>query len=159
LSWVTCGSKLSNAPRTFALTQFPNPPMSADRVPVHASVLPAEVIELLDPKPGETWVDCTVGGGGHTRLIAERVGAAGRVIGLDQAPTMLALARPRLEGLPVELIHANFDQLADVLAVHGTQVDGVFADLGFSSDQLAEKNRGLSFRDDGPLDMRLDPTG
>ena len=133
--------------------------MSADRVPVHVSVLPAETRELLDPQPGQTWVDCTVGAGGHTRLIAERVGPTGRVIGLDQDPTMLELARPRLYELPVELIHANFDQLAEVLAASGIkQVDGVFADLGFSSDQLEQAARGLSFRDDGPLDMRLDPT-
>src|SRR5437763_2358242 len=133
--------------------------MSADRVPVHVSVLPRESIVLLDPHPGETWVDCTVGAGGHTRLIAERVGPGGTVLGLDQDPTMLALARGRLDGLPVELVHANFDQLAEVLAARGlARVDGVFADLGFSSDQLAEANRGLSFRGDGPLDMRLDPT-
>ena len=133
--------------------------MSADRVPVHASVLPAETLTLLDPQAGETWVDCTVGGGGHTRLLAERVGPTGRVIGLDQDPTMLDLARSGLQGLPVELVHANFDQLADVLAERGlAQVDGAFADLGFSSDQLAQAARGLSFRDDGPLDMRLDPT-
>ena len=133
--------------------------MSADRVPVHASVLPAESLELLDPKLGETWVDCTVGGGGHTRLIADRAGPTGRVIGLDQDPTMLELARPRLEGLPVELVHANFDQLPDVLANRGTgPVDGVLADLGFASDQVDDAARGLSFRADGPLDMRLDPT-
>jgi 16S rRNA (cytosine1402-N4)-methyltransferase len=133
--------------------------MSADRVPVHASVLPAETLELLDPRSGETWVDCTVGAGGHTRLLAERVSPAGRVIGLDQDPAMLALARSRVAGLPVELVHANFDQLAEVLAARGiAQVDGAFADLGFSSDQLAEAARGLSFREDGPLDMRLDPT-
>ncbi len=133
--------------------------MSTDRVPVHVSVLPAETLALLDPRPGETWVDCTVGGGGHTRMLAARVGPTGRVIGLDQDPTMLALARARLEGLPVELVHANFDQLAEVLTARGLdRVDGVFADLGFSSDQMGEKARGLSFRDDGPLDMRLDPT-
>ena len=72
---------------------------------------------------------------------------------------MLALARPRLEGLPVDLVHANFDQLAEVLSGRGIpQVDGVFADLGFSSDQLTKAERGLSFREEGPLDMRLDPT-
>jgi 16S rRNA (cytosine1402-N4)-methyltransferase len=133
--------------------------MSADRVPVHASVLPAETLALLDPKPGEVWADCTAGGGGHTRLIAERVGPNGRVLALDQDPNMLALARQRVDGLPVELVHANFDQLAEVLAARGlTQVDGVLADLGFSSDQLEDADRGLSFRTDGPLDMRLDPT-
>jgi 16S rRNA (cytosine1402-N4)-methyltransferase len=132
--------------------------MPADR-PVHASVLPVEVLDLLAPKPGEMWVDCTTGGGGHTRLIAARVGPTGRVFALDQDPTMLALARGQLEGLAVELVHANFDQLPEVLAARGiATVDGVFADLGFSSDQLARADRGLSFRDDGPLDMRLDPT-
>src|SRR5579859_6984905 len=102
--------------------------MSADRVPVHASVLPAESLALLDPRPGETWVDCTVGAGGHTRLIAKRVEPSGRVVGLDQDPTMLELARPRLEGLAVELVHANFDQLPEVLTARGiVAVDGVFA--------------------------------
>jgi 16S rRNA (cytosine1402-N4)-methyltransferase len=114
---------------------------------------------LLDPQPGETWVDCTVGAGGHARMIAERVGPTGRVIGFDQDPGMLALARPRLDGLPVTLIHANFDQLPEVLANLGVaKVDGVLADLGFCSDQLGDPARGLSFRDDGPLDMRLDPS-
>jgi len=155
----TPATSFSSESVTFALTQFPKPPMSADRVPVHASVLPVETLALLDPRSGETWIDCTVGGGGHTRLIAERVAPTGRVIGLDQDPTMLDLTRPRLEGLPVELVHANFDQLTEVLAVRGLAgVDGVFADLGFSSDQLAQGERGLSFREDGPLDMRLDPT-
>jgi 16S rRNA (cytosine1402-N4)-methyltransferase len=81
------------------------------------------------------------------------------LIGLDQDPGMLELARDRLAGLPVELVHANFDQLPGVLANRGvTQVDGVFADLGFASDQVDDAARGLSFRADGPLDMRLDPT-
>ncbi len=124
--------------------------------PTHVSVLPAEVLRLLDPQPGETWVDATVGAGGHARLLAQK---AGRVIGLDQDPGMLALARPALDGLPVTLVHANFDQLPDVLANLGIPaVDGVLADLGFCSDQLADAARGLSFREDGPLDMRLDPT-
>ena len=122
------------------------------------SVLAAEVVRLLDPRPGQVWVDCTVGGGGHARLVAERLAPGGRLVGFDQDPAMLALARPRLDGLPVELVHANFDQLADVLRNLGVErVDGVFADLGFSSDQLGRADRGLSFRADGPLDMRLDP--
>lgn len=122
-------------------------------------MLPAEVLRLLDPKPGETWVDCTIGGGGHSRLIAERLGESGRLIGLDQDPTMLELARPRVVGAKVTLVHANFDQLPDVLANLGLErIDGVLADLGFSSDQMDESARGLSFRSDGPLDMRLDPT-
>jgi 16S rRNA (cytosine1402-N4)-methyltransferase len=133
--------------------------MSPDREPRHAPVLPAETLRLLDPQPGQTWVDCTVGAGGHTRLIAEKIGPTGRLIGLDQDPTMLDLARPRLAGLPVTLVHANFDQLPGVLANLGVEaVDGVFADLGFASDQMEQAARGFSFRDDGALDMRLDPT-
>jgi len=132
--------------------------MSPDREPRHAPVLPAETIRLLDPQPGQAWVDCTVGAGGHSRLLAEKVGPTGRLIGLDQDPTMLDLARPRLAGLPVTLVHANFDQLPGVLANLGTDaVDGVLADLGFASDQIEQAARGFSFRDDGPLDMRLDP--
>ncbi len=125
----------------------------------HVPVLPDAVVQLLDPRPGQTWVDCTTGGGGHAKLIAERVGPTGRVIGLDQDPTMLARAAVRLTGLPVELVHANFDQLPAVLVTRGlTEVDGVLADLGFASDQMDAADRGLSFRADGPLDMRLDPT-
>lgn len=125
----------------------------------HRPVLPREVLTLLDPKPGETWVDATVGAGGHTRLLAERVGPAGRVIGLDQDPTMLDRARGRLEGLPVTLVHANFDQLVAALGSVGvTEIDGLLADLGFASDQMDAADRGLSFQQDGPLDMRLDPT-
>ena len=125
----------------------------------HLPVLPREVVDLLDPRPGETWVDATTGAGGHTRLIAERVGPTGRVIGLDQDPTMLDRARGRLEGLPVTLVHANFDQLTAALASVGvTEIDGLLADLGFASDQVDAADRGLSFQTDGPLDMRLDPT-
>ena len=133
--------------------------MSPKSEPRHVAVLPAEVVRLLDPQPGQTWVDCTVGAGGHSRLIAEKLGESGRLIGLDQDPTMLELARPRLNGLSVTLVRANFDQLAEVLAnLSIAAVDGVFADLGFASDQIEQAGRGFSFRDDGPLDMRLDPT-
>ncbi len=127
--------------------------------PAHVSVLPAETLALLDPRPGEVWVDCTCGGGGHARLIAERLAPGGRLLALDQDPTMLALAGVRLSGLPAELVHANFDQLAEVLKERGiVQVDGVLADIGFSSDQLGDPARGLSFNTDGPLDMRMNQT-
>ena len=133
--------------------------MSAHPEPRHLPVLAEETLRLLDPQPGETWVDCTTGAGGHARLIAEKVGPTGRLIGLDQDPTMLALARTTLSGLPVTLLHANFDQLAEVLRNKGVgKVDGVLADIGFSSDQMNDPARGLSFKADGPLDMRLDPT-
>jgi 16S rRNA (cytosine1402-N4)-methyltransferase len=125
----------------------------------HVPVLPREVVALLDPKPAEVWVDATAGAGGHTRLLAERVGPAARVIGLDQDPAMLERARVNLAGLSVTLAHANFDQLTAVLSSVGVkEVDGVLADLGFASDQMDTAERGLSFQQDGPLDMRLDPT-
>jgi 16S rRNA (cytosine1402-N4)-methyltransferase len=125
--------------------------------PHHVPVLPAEVLELLSPQPGQTIVDATVGAGGHARLLAERLGPEGRLIGLDQDAAMLDLARPRLAGLPVTLVQANFDQLREVLdRLNITAVDGVLADLGVCSDQLDVAQRGFSFQEEGPLDMRLD---
>jgi 16S rRNA (cytosine1402-N4)-methyltransferase len=122
--------------------------------------MPAEVLELLAPAPGQVFVDATVGAGGHARLLAECLAPTGRLIGLDQDAAMLELARPRLEGLPVTLVHANFERLPRVLADLGLDaVDGVLADLGFSSDQVEAAERGLSFQLAGPLDMRLNPTG
>jgi 16S rRNA (cytosine1402-N4)-methyltransferase len=127
--------------------------------PRHVAVLPNEVLHYLAPAAGETFVDATVGAGGHARLIAERVGPAGRLIGLDRDESMLDIARPRLTGLPVTLVHCNFDRLRDALDDLGVAaVDGVLADLGFCSDQMDDAERGLSFNQPGPLDMRLDPT-
>jgi 16S rRNA (cytosine1402-N4)-methyltransferase len=124
----------------------------------HVPVLSAEVLDLLRPAAGEVFVDATLGAGGHTRLLAQRLLPGGRLIALDRDPDMIELARPRLEGLPVTLVHANFDRLSDVLAGHGLQrVDGILADLGVCSDQLDDAGRGLSFSQEGPLDMRLDP--
>jgi 16S rRNA (cytosine1402-N4)-methyltransferase len=132
-------------------------PMS-DTNPRHVPVLPAEVLRALDPQPGQVMVDVTLGAGGHARLLAERLGPTGRLIGLDRDPAMLELARPRLMGLPVTLVQANFDQLQGVLDELGVAaVDGVLADLGVCSDQLDAVERGLSFSQPGPLDMRLNP--
>jgi 16S rRNA (cytosine1402-N4)-methyltransferase len=128
-------------------------------LPAHVPVLPAEVLHYLDPQPGQTIVDATVGAGGHTRLLAERVVPGGRVIGLDQDPAMLQSAERRLQSLPILLIHRNFEDLPEVLRELALPaVDAVLADLGFASDQVADPGRGLSFQHDGPLDMRLDPT-
>ena len=125
--------------------------------PRHVSVLPDEALAALDPRPGQVFVDATVGVGGHARLLAERLGPTGRLIGLDRDASMLDLARPRLDGLPVTLVHANFDALPDVLGRLGvTAVDGVLADLGVCSDQLDQAERGFSFSQPAPLDMRLD---
>jgi 16S rRNA (cytosine1402-N4)-methyltransferase len=127
--------------------------------PRHVAVLPAEVLAALAPAPGAVFVDATVGAGGHARLLAERLGPAGRVIGLDRDAAMLDMTRPRLHGLPVTLVQANFDRLREVLDELGIEaVDGVLADLGICSDQLDAAERGFSFQQPGPLDMRLDPT-
>jgi 16S rRNA (cytosine1402-N4)-methyltransferase len=126
--------------------------------PRHVSVLPVEVLQLLDPRPGQVFVDATVGVGGHSLLLARQVGPAGRVIGLDRDASLLARARSRLEGLPVTLVHANFDQLRTVLRdLNLERVDGVLADLGLCSDQLDAPERGFSFSQPGPLDMRMNP--
>jgi 16S rRNA (cytosine1402-N4)-methyltransferase len=113
---------------------------------------------MLAPAAGQVIVDATVGAGGHARLIAERIGPSGRLIGLDQDSAMLDLARPRLAGLPVTLVHASFAELPRVLRDLGlTQVDGVLADVGICSDQLDDPARGFSFSASGPLDMRMNP--
>jgi 16S rRNA (cytosine1402-N4)-methyltransferase len=133
--------------------------MSASVSPRHLPVLATEVMELLAPATGETWADATVGAGGHTRLLAERVGPAGLVIGLDRDAAMLTPTRARLTGLPVKFVKASFDEIDAALGIHGISVvDGVLADLGICSDQLDDPQRGLSFQHDGPLDMRLDTT-
>src|SRR5437588_152687 len=131
---------------------------AASPEPHHVAVLPAEVLQALAPTPGQIVVDATVGAGGHARLLAERLGPTGRLIGLDRDAAMLDLTRPRLEGLPITLVQANFDQLRQVLDEQGiSAVDGVLADLGVCSDQLNTAERGFSFQQEGPLDMRLDP--
>src|SRR5262245_29270463 len=130
-------------------------PPASPGSPRHVPVLPAEVLDALAPSGGQTLVDATVGAGGHARLLAERLVPGGRLIGLDQDPAMLDLARPRLAGLPVTLVRANFDQLREVLDELGiAAVDGVLADLGICSDQLDMAQRGFSFQASGPLDMR-----
>jgi 16S rRNA (cytosine1402-N4)-methyltransferase len=125
--------------------------------PRHVPVLPDKVLEFLAPEPGQIIVDCTVGGGGHARSVAERLGPQGLLIGIDQDELMLKRAEVRLQGLPVRLFHGNFDQLREILDQLGMEsVDGVLADLGVCSDQLDDAQRGLSFQQEGPLEMRLD---
>jgi 16S rRNA (cytosine1402-N4)-methyltransferase len=126
-------------------------------IPAHAPVLLSEAIGLLEPMRGGTFVDCTLGLGGHTAALLEA--GAGRVIGIDRDPQAIAIARERLSkwGDRVVLVHADYRALSSVLEQHGVgPIDGALADLGVSSMQLDEAGRGFSFRGDGPLDMRMD---
>jgi 16S rRNA (cytosine1402-N4)-methyltransferase len=126
----------------------------------HDPVLLVEVLEQLNPQPGQVFVDCTLGRAGHSREIARRLGPAGLLIGLDADPRNLQYAAARLAdaGCPTRLFHANFAELPEVLKEVGRgKVDGVLADLGLSTNQLFDESYGLSFARDMPLDMRIDP--
>jgi 16S rRNA (cytosine1402-N4)-methyltransferase len=119
----------------------------------------AEVLEHLDPSRGGVFVDCTVGLGGHARALL--LGGASRLIGLDRDPAAVDAARNALSefGERVEVVHSDYRRLDAVLDERGvTKVDGVLMDLGVSSMQLDGPGRGFSFRQDDPLDMRMDTT-
>jgi 16S rRNA (cytosine1402-N4)-methyltransferase len=125
---------------------------------VHVPVLLEQVIHWLAPQPGMVLVDGTLGGGGHTRRLAEGVGPTGEIIGIDRDPAVIETAQQSLRGLPVRLVQANFCDLPELLEqLEIPAVDGVLLDLGLSSDQLADRSRGFSFSADGPLDLRFDP--
>ncbi len=125
---------------------------------LHIPVLADEVLHALAPQPGQIYADGTLGGGGHTRLLAERVGPAGRIVAVDRDPQVIARAERNLAGLPVQIAQADYTDLPEVLdAVGVTAVQGILLDLGLSSDQLADVSRGFSFAADGPLDLRFDP--
>lgn len=126
---------------------------------LHEPVLRAETVELLEPAGRGLVVDCTVGTGGHAAALLEA--GADRVVGLDRDAEVLPLARRRLAAWKdrVELVHADYRGLDDVLDRLGVErVDGALADLGCSSVQLEAEGRGFSFRRDDPLDMRMDRT-
>jgi len=117
------------------------------------------VLEALEPVPGKTIVDCTVGLGGHASAIIEAVSPGGRFIGLDKDAKALEIAAKRLgrPGERVDLIKGNFDELGSIFERMGLRgADGFLFDLGVSSMQLDESGRGFTFRSDAPLDMRMD---
>jgi 16S rRNA (cytosine1402-N4)-methyltransferase len=127
----------------------------------HQPVMIDRVADLLRPRPGATFVDATLGLGGHTERLLEASAPDGRVIGLDRDPAALDLARQRLAwaGDRLVAVAASFEDLGEVAARLGVDaVDGVLYDLGVSSLQLDEGDRGFSYRADAPLDMRMDPT-
>ena len=124
----------------------------------HVPVLLEEAVHALAIRPDGIYVDATFGRGGHSRAILARLGTGGRLLALDRDPTAVAaaadIADPRFR-----IVHAPFSELAKVLHEHGIEhIDGLLLDLGVSSPQLDTAERGFSFRHDGPLDMRMDPT-
>src|SRR3954451_15642085 len=126
----------------------------------HEPVLATELIDVLDPRPGETFVDCTFGGGGHSLLISERIGADGELIAVDRDPASeerwsefasVASSRSRF-------LRADFVAALEGLRGEGVRPDGIVFDLGMSSMQVDAWERGFSYSYDAPLDMRMDPT-
>ncbi len=131
--------------------------------PEHLPVMLEETLRCLAPRPGETMLDGTLGLGGHAAEILSRLSPGGELMGLDRDPEALALAAKRLDGVggAYRLLHGTFDRVGELLKELEISSDGAFdgllLDLGVSSMQLDRAERGFSFRNDGPLDMRMDP--
>lgn len=128
----------------------------------HEPVLLGETLRVLAPQPGEVFVDGTVGGGGHSRAILEKIMPGGRLIAIDQDKNALAAARDKLLAWQgsVDFVHDNFSNIKAVLADLGIpQVEGILLDIGVSSHQLDEEERGFSFHANAPLDMRMNQEG
>jgi 16S rRNA (cytosine1402-N4)-methyltransferase len=130
-----------------------------DMPKTHVPVLAGELIEALDPQPGQIAVDCTLGGAGHARLVAGRLGPGGLLIGIDRDP----LAEEAFAELATEapcrtrFVRADFATGLDALLEEGVRADMVYLDLGMSSMQVDTRARGFSYAYDAPLDMRMDP--
>ena len=125
----------------------------------HVPVLAGELIEALDPRPGQTAIDCTVGGAGHARLVAERLGPGGTLIGIDRDPA----AEEHFAELAADVacdtrfLRMSFAEGLDTLVAEEVRADLVLLDLGMSSLQVDTRDRGFSYAYDAPLDMRMDP--
>ena len=127
----------------------------------HASVLLNETIDSLNIKPDGIYVDGTLGGGGHSFEICKRLGDGGRLIGIDQDLDAIAAATERLQPYKdkVTIVHSNYQDIDSVLkGLSISGVDGIVLDLGVSSYQLDNVDRGFTYREDTPLDMRMDQT-
>ena len=124
----------------------------------HASVLLNEAVEGLNVQPSGVYIDCTFGRGGHSRLILARLGDDGRLVALDRDPQAVKAAA-EIRDARFRIVHGAFGRLAELLTARGlARVHGILLDLGVSSPQLEESERGFSFRRDAPLDMRMDTT-
>jgi 16S rRNA (cytosine1402-N4)-methyltransferase len=130
-----------------------------DMTSAHVPVLAGELVELLDPQPGDVAIDCTFGGGGHARLVADRLGPQGMLIAIDRDP----VAEERFAELAADVacrtrfIHAPFADALEQLREEDVTADVIYLDLGMSSMQVDTLERGFSYVYDAPLDMRMDP--
>jgi len=126
----------------------------------HVPVLATELVDLLDPQPGQVAVDGTLGAGGHARLVADRLGARGTLIAIDRDPTAGATADELDHDVAAttRFLHADFAGGLGALLDEGVEADAVYLDLGMSSMQVDTLERGFSYVYDAPLDMRMDPT-
>jgi 16S rRNA (cytosine1402-N4)-methyltransferase len=126
----------------------------------HVPVLAGELIEALDPQPGQVAVDCTFGAGGHARLVADRLGPAGELIAIDRDPSAERTFARFAAEVPcrTRFVRADFATGLRTLLEEGVRADHVFLDLGMSSMQVDQRERGFSYAYDAPLDMRMDPT-
>ena len=130
-----------------------------DMTRTHVPVLAGELIDLVDPAPGEVVVDCTIGGGGHARLIAERIGPAGMLVGIDRDPVAEERFARMAAEVPCEtrFIRSDAAGALEDLRSERLVADIVYLDLGMSSMQVDTWDRGFSYSYDAPLDMRMDP--
>ncbi len=126
----------------------------------HVPVLLPETLENLAVRPDGIYIDGTVGGAGHSREIASRLGKNGLLIGLDRDPDAVAVATARLQAFPAKVIQGNYSQMRQILdGLNIPSADGILLDLGVSSHQLDEPERGFSYHADAPLDMRMSQEG
>ncbi len=125
----------------------------------HFSVLLSESIDGLSVKPGGVYIDCTFGRGGHSRAILERLGSQGRLLAIDQDPEAIAYAKEHFQDERFEIQYGSFEDIKLYCEARGLvgKIDGILLDLGVSSPQLDDAERGFSFMREGPLDMRMNP--
>jgi 16S rRNA (cytosine1402-N4)-methyltransferase len=130
-----------------------------DMTTAHIPVLAEELLELLDPQPGQTAVDCTFGGGGHARLVAERLGPEGTLVAIDRDPIAEERFLELAEELPcsARFVRGGYAEALQMLVEDGVCADIAYLDLGMSSMQIDTRERGFSYSYDAPLDMRMDP--
>jgi 16S rRNA (cytosine1402-N4)-methyltransferase len=126
---------------------------------LHIPVLAGELIDALDPSPGQIAIDCTFGSGGHARLVADRLGATGELVCIDRDPQAEQRFADFAEQVPcsTRFIHGNYADVLPALAAEGLRADLLYLDLGVSSLQVDTRQRGFSYAYDAPLDMRMDP--